>query len=229
MKNRFLELDFLRGLAVLGMVVFHAFFVLDFYEVLVNDMYSGWWLVLGQFVRFSFLGLVGVSMVISYGRSNSRWRQIKRGIKVLTLAMLITLVTYVVIPEQYVKFGILHLIALSILVLSMVVDRKYSAFVIATLIIFFGYFSKDINSLLSLDFGRSGIDYFPIFPWVGVIAMGVFVGHLLYPGGKARFEVKMPGKLLFIYFLGRKALMIYVLHVPLLVGIFWGLGLLEPF
>src|SRR3989338_3496258 len=99
-QRRFLELDFLRSLAVIGMIVFHFFFILDFYRIYANDMFSGWWHVLGQFVRFTFLILVGICMTISYQRSHSRWRQIRRGSIVLFFAMIVTLATRIFVPEE---------------------------------------------------------------------------------------------------------------------------------
>ena len=65
-RQRFLELDFLRGLAVLGMMVYHAFFVLTFFGDWNFAMNEGWWEILANVVRFIFLSLVGVGMVISY-------------------------------------------------------------------------------------------------------------------------------------------------------------------
>ncbi|MDA1060294.1 MAG: heparan-alpha-glucosaminide N-acetyltransferase [bacterium] len=228
-KNRFRELDLLRGFAVLAMIVFHAFFLLDYYGEYSFEMFSGWWHVLGQFVRFSFLGLVGISMVISYQKSHSRVRQLYRGFKVLIFAMLVSFVTYFAVGEEFIRFGILHLIAFSIIVLSFIVDRKYISLLIGILLIYLPFLNENINSLLFIDFGKYGIDYFPIFPWMGIVAFGIFLGHFLYPKGEALFKIDLPQKMLGLYWFGKKALWIYMVHVPIIIGVFWAIGLLKPF
>jgi uncharacterized membrane protein len=80
-------------------------------------------------VRFDFLALVGVGMVISYYRilgkmensvslGRARWRAIlqqwKRGSMVGGCAMVVTAATYLYVREDFVRFGILHLIGVSV-------------------------------------------------------------------------------------------------------------------
>ena len=62
-------------------------------------------------------------------------KQLKRGGFVLTLALVITMTTWLVIPESYVYFGILHLIGLSILLLIPFVNRPYLAGLISLITI----------------------------------------------------------------------------------------------
>ena len=127
MRKRFVEIDLLRGLAIIGMVIFHAFFILDYYRVVDFYMYSGGWFVLARTVQFLFLGLVGVSMSLSYQRSKVGFlkRHWNRGLKVFFLGILISFVTLIVIPSEYVIFGILHHIGVSIIVMTLFVGRRY--------------------------------------------------------------------------------------------------------
>lgn len=257
--RRFPELDLLRGLAVVGMVVFHFFFILDFYGVKENEMFSGWWHVLGQFVRFSFLGLVGVSMVISYERvSGGRWRallrQWKRAALVFGCGIVITIVTRFAIPEVFVRFGILHMIGVSIFLWSFFVEWKWVALGLSLLSFWAGGWFEwlgvaDFGLSLS-DFGinRLGlfflkdtelqsIDYFPLFPWTGIVGVGIFIGRVFY-GGKGRWAREIEASSATgadsymsmnraISFIGKKALLIYLLHVPVFVGVLWVAGLVR--
>jgi uncharacterized membrane protein len=64
------------------------------------------------------------------------------------------------------------------------------------------------------------VDYFPILPWFGVVLIGIFIGNTLYPFNKRRFKIKDISQLKFVKFfcfLGRKSLIIYFLHQPILL------------
>lgn len=243
--RRFLELDLLRGLAVVGMIIFHLFYLLNYFEVMFLQMFSGWWHVLGQFVRFSFLGLVGVGMVISYNKVLGNlpdaqrggifcWKAVLRqwcraGI-IFVLALIVSFATLLVIPDQYVKFGILHLIATSIFVLSFVVRLPVIALIFGIAAIFLGKWLSGFttNSLILFVFGMKSetifsIDYFPIFPWISVICFGIFLGNLLYAGKFRMCLEKFVFHMAFkpILFLGRHSLVIYMLHMPVIIFLLW--------
>jgi uncharacterized membrane protein len=66
------------------------------------------------------------------------------------------------------------------------------------------------------------VDHFPIFPWLGVVLLGVFLGNLLYSEDVRRFQLPDWGDTLpcsSLEFLGRHSLLIYMVHQPLLVGL----------
>ena len=44
-NERFFELDLLRGIAIIMMIVFHFFFDLNYFGILQNEMYQGFWLI----------------------------------------------------------------------------------------------------------------------------------------------------------------------------------------
>lgn len=236
---RFLELDFLRGLAVVGMIAFHAFFVLTFLGDLDLRMNDGGWLYFANVVRFIFLGLVGVGMVISYenvrkkggGYFDGVFRQFRRGGFVLLAAFVVNIATYLFVPDQYVRFGILHLIAVSIFVLSFLLGRKYLALLFSGFAFVFAYYLKDldVNFLLLKSDSMVSLDYFPLFPWMGIVSLGIFFGYIFYGKGKSSFDFPFLNLNFFkpIYWLGKKALPIYLLHVPLIILIFWLLGLIS--
>lgn len=218
----------MRGLAVLGMIIFHFFFILDFYGIYQSEMFSGWWHVLGQFVRFTFLILVGIGMVISYQRSRSLLRQVKRGIIVLIFAMVVTFATWFFVPDQYVRFGILHLIGTSIILLSLIVRWRFIALLLAIFAMSFGYYVSDGVFILFQNSTIQTIDYFPIFPWIGATAFGIFLGHIFYTKERARLNFGFLQKVPLI-FLGRHSLLIYMLHVPIILALLFAFGILKSF
>lgn len=237
--NRFIELDILRGLAVIGMIIFHAFFIMDFLGIRETATGEGVWRLLARFVQFSFIGLVGVSLAIAKQRYISRAeglknfykKEFKRVFVIGFWALIISIVTYLAIPDVYVRFGILHLIALGIAVFSFVAERRnlnlILGFAILIVSVFINGISVDSEVLAVLGFQVARfytVDVFPIFPWMSLIAFGAYFGNVLYNGGGRKW--KIPSILytwLFkkIAVLGRHSLGIYVVHLPVLVLIFF--------
>jgi uncharacterized membrane protein len=65
------------------------------------------------------------------------------------------------------------------------------------------------------------LDYIPLFPWFGVVLIGIFLGNALYGGYRRRFHLpnlsesslaRLP------CLLGRNSLLIYLIHQPLIVA-----------
>jgi uncharacterized membrane protein len=75
------------------------------------------------------------------------------------------------------------------------------------------------------------VDFFPLFPWIGMVGMGVFLGHFFYPKGVQRFEWKFLNRNGYakksVCFLGRHSLVIYMTHVPLIMAVLWMMGLVK--
>lgn len=253
LSKRFIEIDLLRGMAVLGMMIFHLFFVLDYFEVVANEMYEGFWLVLARSVQFVFLGLVGVSLALSKqkamfqdesGRGNTKnfyFRQAKRAFLVFAMAMLVTLFTYAAVPGAYVKFGILHFIALSIFLLMFLAGRKWLNLFLGIAAFLIALWIKNIEVTTPLlypfgfDFvGINTLDYFPIFPWISVPLFGILLGNVFYAGFQRRlwvrrfayFESGFFGKRS-VLFLGKHALLIYMLHIPIILLMLYAVGVVK--
>ncbi|MFA5821050.1 MAG: heparan-alpha-glucosaminide N-acetyltransferase [Candidatus Gracilibacteria bacterium] len=191
--------DTLRGLAVLGMIVFHVFFILNYFQISPNDMYAGPWLVLGQFVRFIFIGLVGVSLYLSNSPYN---KQFFRGLKILLCAALISLVTYFFAPDEFVRFGILHLIGVGVILLSPFANSRRLSLTLGLLSLVMTKFLPNFPYL-------PGLDYFPIFPWISLIFFGIFLGPFF-----KKINLRLP----LVDFLGRHSLLIYMIHIPIIIG-----------
>lgn len=250
MQKRFEELDLLRGLAIVGMVVYHLLFILNFFGVYGVDLDFPLMQIFANLVRFDFLALVGVGMVISYYRVLSRgfgkmraiFQQWKRGAMVVGGALVITGATYLYIPENFIWFGILHLIAVSILFWSLFVEWKWIVLVLSLISFWIGDW-VDFPVMVDVQ----SVDYFPVFPWIGLVGIGVFLGHIFYPNGVRRGassrSIASPDEnsmrrrslatQLFVWlknavcFLGRHSLAIYMIHVPLIMAVLWMMGLVS--
>jgi uncharacterized membrane protein len=235
--DRFWEVDLLRGIAIVLMVLYHSAFDLDYFEVARIDATSGLPLILARLTVCLFLLLVGLSLSLSRSKSRLLDREdlfaariIKRSIRILGLAFGITAVTYLLIGRGFIIFGALHLIGLSLLLAYPFLGMHEKNFIFGSLAIALGLYLQgvivDQPWMLWLGLAPEGfysLDYVPIFPWFGVVLYGVGLGDLLYPGYRCRINPpaltdrtggSWAGPLCF---LGRNSLAVYLVHQPLII------------
>lgn len=228
-NNRFWEIDFLRGIAILMMIVFHFAYDLNYLNIYNFDIDSSNWTVFRVLIVSIFFLLVGISLTLSKSKDRNLTHFVKRGIKIFFWGMIITFFTYLFIKEGYVRFGVLHFIGISIILAYPFLKFKYLNLIFALPVIIFGFyiskFSFNFGWLLWLGFKPVGfytVDYFPILPFFGAILLGIFLGKILYKNGKRSFKIKDFSSntiIKSIDFMGAKSLLIYLIHQPLLLGI----------
>lgn len=238
--TRFHELDLWRGLAVVSMVIYHFFFDLNFLGLAPREMYAGGWLVFQRMIASSFLLLVGISLTISFSHARDKpffgvfKKFLKRAGFVMAAALLVTLGTGLFVPEQYVRFGILHLISVStiIAVPFLFIRPAWITAILGAVSIYFGAFIKTLSVshpfLLWLGVAYPGfatVDYFPVVPWFGIVLIGIFAGKWMYPDGTRKYHwLSVPSTpdnrpQTILAWVGRKALWIYLIHQPVLIGV----------
>lgn len=244
-QKRFWEIDFLRGVAIIMMVVFHSAFNLYYFDAFSIDIDSTPWWLLARSTATIFIFLVGVSLTLSYSktkRSRSKksiWvKYIIRGSKIFSWGILITIITYFILREGFVRFGILHFIGLSIILAVPFIRYKTINLVIGSSIVIIGFyidsFSVETSWLMWIGLQPESfytVDYFPLLPWFGLILFGISAGNILYPDHERRFDLPDLGDVLpikFFSFLGKHSLLIYLLHQPLIIIIMVIFGIIDP-
>ena len=140
-KSRIAELDFLRGLALVLMLYVHLVYDLkEFYDYPFNYQF-GINYYLGKLAAFMFIIIAGFSCSLS---TNNFYR----ASRILAAALLITISTYFFSPEDYINFGILHFLGLSILLYPLLKNLKPLAlFFLALASIIIGFIFQDIFRL----------------------------------------------------------------------------------
>lgn len=211
--SRFTFLDQLRGLAVIWMIIFHFTYDLKALGLIQLDMSSGFWYAFPRFIAFTFLFCVGFSSYFVH-QKKVHWDFLKKRSLVLGLsALIISLTTYLMFPQQWIFLGTLHCIFLgSLLIAPIVKYPKFSWSLMITIIIFqygLGYDIKWVSSL----FNRPSMDFIPIYPWFWTMLLGLNLAPYLL---KWHFlnKLRLPG----MNFLGQHSLKIYLLHQPLIFG-----------
>jgi len=241
-ETRFWELDLFRGVAIILMIVFHIVYDLYYFEVYDFDIHETVWIYLAVFVFTIFFLLVGISLTLNYSKSiiNQKsekqifFQNVVRGLKIFCWGLLITLLTWLVIPEGFVVFGVLHFIGISIMIAHPFLRSAQLNMLLGIVIIVFGLFLRtayfDFPWLVWLGFrphNFNTVDYFPLLPYFGMVLIGIALGNILYKNYRRMFKFrdisKNPG-IRFFNFLGRHSLVIYLLHQPILMLILMGLG-----
>lgn len=226
-STRLIEIDALRGLAVLSMVVFHAMVDAHLLGIMSFDPFSWPWRLGVIPLQVLFLGLVGLSLVLS---SRGFGEQLKRGVWVFACGFLVTLSTWVLFPDDYVRFGILQCIGVSIPLAYGFKRRPGLAIPVALAVLGIGLFLATIRvggewflALGLYPVGFSSLDYFPLFPWFAAVLGGVWVGSRVYAQRRPT-RLAILGKIPGISLLGRHSLVIYLLHQPVLYFSLWALS-----
>lgn len=217
-QNRIWELDFFRGVALLLMVYFHVVFDLkDLYGSNI-EYASGINYYIGKISVTLFMIISGISCHLS---RNNR----KRGIRVLAVAMAITVVTHLFDPGLGVKFGILHFLGVSMLIFPLFNKiNNFLLFIAAVVILVAGNIFAHmvmpndylfIFNLTSNTFSSS--DYYPLFPWLSIFLFGVIMGRLFYAEKKSVFPFSLGNNA--ISAAGRHTLIVYIVHQPLILAV----------
>jgi len=190
--KRLLEIDFLRGIAILMMVVFHFTWSLNHFGVIHLNLLSGGWNWFQNITGGLFIFLVGVSLTLSYSKvikkSPHRYplKYLARGIRVFGYGMIITLVSYIIFPDAYVFFGILHFIGASIILVTPFINFTWLNLFLGIFTLAFGAWASNIivNVPWLVWFGFwypiNTIDIYTIVPWIGLVFLGLFAGNMIY-------------------------------------------------
>lgn len=245
--SRLWEIDMFRGIAILMMVVFHTLFDISFFGIAPVNVSSGFWRYFAFATASLFLLIVGVSLVISHARAEQRIssfllakKYFIRGAGIFALGLLVTLGTWLYLGEGFVIFGILHLIGISIMLSPFFFRFRRWNIGLGIICIAIGLLViNGPGPLYLLPLGIhpanfASVDYTPLFPWFGMVLIGMGIGEFLYPSGTRKFIVpQVPAFIVDpLSFLGRHSLLIYLVHQPIIIvflAVVTGMPLIPPF
>ncbi len=221
-KQRIQLIDALRGLAVLLMVIHHFLYDLAAFAG------APWWLFSNPIFNPLHFVFAGLFIFLSGVSSNFSRSNIKRGLKALLCAAVITAVT--VWMDMDVWFGVLHLLSVCMILygLSRPLWEKLPSWVVPVLsvagIVLTGHMVYGVPTEIpylwmfgwtTADFVST--DYFPLLPWAFVFLLGTWAGRYIKAGRLSEwfYTVKAPR----LAAVGRYSLVIYMLHQPVLYGL----------
>lgn len=236
MKSRIWELDALRGLALLGMVLIH--FVYDLTELVgvLSWQEPGWYLFVKNNCGGIFLVISGISATLGS-------RCLRRGLQVFCCGLLCSAVTagmYVLglaDSSILIYFGVLHCLGVCMVLwhwLGRLPNGSITALGIALAAVglVLGQVYLEVPwPLIPLGlcpaWFRSS-DYFPLLPNLGFFLVGAGLGRVIYGDKRTRFPGVSPQRqpVALLCAMGRHSLAIYLLHQPLLAAMAYAIKLI---
>ena len=226
---RFISIDAARGVAVLLMVIFHFCFDLAMLDLANWDFYySSFWLLARALIVTLFLALVGISFTLSYGQENFYKKYLKRQCYLLACLIVISVSTYIYSGDRFIFFGVLHFIFVASIINLFFVHFFYINLISGFIIILLGnsvsshLFHPPLLKWIGFQVLKPETeDYVPLFPWYGVVLLGLFLGKLIT---KSTFLIHVDqhmvglGSIRTSALLGKNSLLIYMVHQPVLIG-----------
>ena len=228
MKNRVWELDALRGICILGMVLVH--FVYDLVELyrIVSWEYPQWFSLVMNWGGILFFLISGTCATLGK-------HSVRRGLIVVGCGMICTAVTYGMYRYGFDKsiliyFGVLH--CLGTCMILWWIFKRFPTWLLAVLgiaMVAVGLYLDTIYPAENLWLMPLGIlppyfstsDYFPLLPNFGWFLLGAVMGRTIYRKKQTLLPLVNPKNFLVrgFSFLGRHSLWIYLIHQPIIAGI----------
>lgn len=236
MRARYTLPDMLRGVAVISMVLYHTAWDL----VYIFGVRWPWFGSAGAdiwqaSIAWTFILLSGFCWALGRHR-------LRRALLVLACAAAISAVTLILMPQNAIRFGILSLLGTGMLVtipldkvfrrvspyvglvvcgLLFVLTRHVSAGYLGcgewTLALPQQWYANDLTAYLGLRYaGFFSTDYVPLLPWLFLYWVGCFAYLICVRWDMMRYLSSFACPPL--EWIGRRALLIYMLHQPLIYG-----------
>ncbi len=219
-------LDALRGLAILAMVTYHFCFDLQYFGVTRWDFYHDpVWLTARSVILSSFLLIAGVSLVLANRNGPPPKRFWPHVGNIAACAAVVSAASYVLFPASWIWFGVLHSIVVSLIIARPLVRRPVLALIFGAIVIAAGnlytnaiFDNRALGWLGFMTAKPRTEDYVPLFPWTGVLLLGIASGDALVRTEfrPIAFAASWPH---WMAWLGRHSLATYMVHQPLLLGV----------
>lgn len=243
LPTRWDAVDALRGLAMVWMTVFHFCFDLNHFGYWLRDFYRDpFWVWQRTLILSLFLFCAGMGQAIAvvqgqnWARFWQRWRQ------VLACALLVSAGSWLMYPQTFIYFGVLHAMAVLLLLARWSVRWAGSLWWVGGMLIAIKYIA-----VYALKMGANDIlidllnapwlnwvglvtrlpvteDYVPLLPWAGVVCWGVAAGSWLARSAHGAQVQSIASALKPLAALGRWSLTYYMLHQPFMIACLMALG-----
>ena len=235
---RFYEIDLIKGLAVISMVIFHVFYMGQYMNKMNVNTSKGFYHLLARFAHCTFIICMGINSVLTYQNNKKKGKNkidyykkvLKRFCILLFISLIISFSSYLAFGYNlFIKFGIFHYMSIASIITSLFVDKPDLSVITIILI---QLLNKNISINKYVDFALgsnirfNSLDYFPILKWLPLSLFGVILGNILYKDYHRNFDIFNIDHLLennyfinYISILGSKTILIYLTHFPLIYSL----------
>jgi uncharacterized membrane protein len=227
---RLASVDVARGAAVAMMFVYHFCFDLANFGFIHQNLYDDRrWIAWRALILGSFLLLAGASLALAW-RQARPWRGYWRRLLLIAgCAALVSLGSWLLFPDSWIWFGVLHHLALASLLAVPFISRPRLALGTGLALLLLGtvwqfprFDSQPWQFVGLMSFKPRTEDYVPLLPWFGVVLCGICLGHLLAGASRLqRFRAQQfrvqPAQ--WLAWSGRHSLPLYMIHQPVFIGL----------
>ena len=226
-RQRFDRLDALRAVAIVWMAVFHFSFDLNYFGFTTQNFHADpFWTVQRACIVSLFLFCAGFGQAIALEQRQSWLRFWRRWAQVAGCALLVTLGSMWMFPRSFISFGVLHCIAIALIVMRLSGGAGRWLWPLGLVAIMLPqfvqhpFFDTRLTDWLGLVTHKPITeDYVPLLPWVGVMWWGLAAGRWVLARRRDWVTGALPAVLAPLAALGRWSLSFYMLHQPVLIGL----------
>ena len=213
------------------MALFHFCFDLNHFGFIKQNFYADpFWTVQRTCIvsMFLFCAGFGQAIALDQGRGDSRftpafWR---RWAQVAGCAVLVTLGSLWMFPRSYISFGVLHCIAIALIVMRLTAGLRGGLWLLGLIafavpqFVQSPWFDTRATNWIGLVTRKPVTeDWVPLLPWIGVMWWGLAAGQWVLARRRAWVTGSLAGALKPLATLGRWSLSFYMLHQPVLIGL----------
>jgi len=222
--TRITIIDSIRGFSFIPMFIFHLYSTYD----LTNNFTTSTTLkptiqFLGL-IRNVFIILAGISLALSsqYKKGIKYYSsRLKRSVQIIIHAMFLTILTHFLFPGFGIKFGILHFIGISTLLLSPIASNNILLIILLLLVMFSKIppINPIVDTITGASINYNMADWFPLKQNLPLMIGGAIIGNVIYKN-KSKFITK-DKNVSVLEWMGKNSLDLYTGHVTLLIIIFY--------
>ena len=242
---RFDAVDALRGAAIVWMTAYHLFFDLNQFGHIRQNFYTDpFWTWQRTAIVSLFLFCAGFGQAIAVHQGQSWQRFWRRWAQVAGCALLVTAGSYAMYPQSFIYFGVLHGLAVMLLIArltagwgrwlwllgALAIATKFIAANVLLTGTFAGFAdifnARALNWLGLITKKPITEDYVPLIPWLGVVWWGLAAGQWLLQRPPGWLTAPLP-QAAPLAWLGRWSLTYYMVHQPVMIGVLMGVAALR--
>lgn len=234
LNPRFDSIDTLRGAAIVWMTAYHFAFDLNHAGWLKENFYTDpFWTWQRTAIVSLFLFCAGLGQAAAVAQDQSWTRFWKRWAQIAGCALLVTAGSWWMFPKSFIYFGVLHGIAVMLVVARLTAGWGRWLWVAGAVAIAmkplaaWAHLRWPQLEFLNLPawnwlglISRKPVteDYVPMFPWLGVMWWGLAAGQWLLAHRRAGLQRPLPRPAAPLAWMGRWSLSWYMLHQPILIA-----------
>ncbi len=236
------SVDALRGLAMVWMTIFHFCFDLSHFGYWPQDFRADpFWTVQRTVIVSLFLFCAGLGQALAWSQNVAWARFWRRWGQIAFCALLVSAGSYLMFPNSFIHFGVLHGMAVMLLIVRCTAGWGAGLWLAGALALaapwLGGWLLAGPAAAWAPAFNGGSLnwlgvvtrkpfteDYVPVLPWLGVMWWGTAAGQWALQRRAGWLYAGLPKAVRPLVLLGRWSLSYYMLHQPVLIGTLLAVG-----